>query len=171
MSAHLITIPVRTVSAANLREHWRAKAARVKKERTVTRLVCLAGLRPLEGHGLIDSVTFTRVAPRLLDSDNLQIGLKAIRDELARFMGVSDAPSGGVLWVYCQAKGAVGEYSVVVEITTHETSPSTCHSDQVQAGLDTTEPPLALPGGLLGGASGFTGRIRGSRGSRVSRNQ
>lgn len=54
------------------------------------------------------AVTLTRVAPSNgLDSDNLQGGLKAVRDELAVWLGVDDRDPR-VEWKYAQRRGAWG---------------------------------------------------------------
>jgi adenine-specific DNA methylase len=168
-----INLPLRTVSAANAREHWSAKARRVKRERTTTRLVCMAELRDLEGIGAARSVTFTRIAPRLLDSDNLASGLKAIRDELAAFLGVSDAPSGGVDWRYEQRRGPPRFYAVeiAVEIASDETCPAGGESDLDSVGRDATVPPRVVSAAPPEGAPVEVGCVDNDRGPRVSRNR
>ncbi len=65
-----------------------------------------------EGRGV--PVTFTRVGPRRLDSDNVQGTLKGIRDEVAKQLGVDDGDMRFV-WGYAQE---IGEYAVKVLIET-----------------------------------------------------
>ena len=115
--------PLRTVPGVNLREHWAVKAKRVARERDRTRLALMAHVRELEGIGSVDRVVFTRIAPRLVDSDNLANAFKAVRDETAKFLDVSDAPSGGVIWDCEQERspkvprGVPPYYGVRIEIT------------------------------------------------------
>jgi hypothetical protein len=114
------TIPLRTVSALNEREHFRVRAKRVKNERAVT----AASLERLwkthaESLGLNDGsppaiacvgpllVTLTRVGPRKLDrGDNLGASLKGVRDELAAWLGVDDGDESAALWEYAMERGA-----------------------------------------------------------------
>lgn len=98
-------------SAANLREHWAAKARRVKAQRVLTRIALFAtpGLLSLRGYfsslpSTRIACTFTRVGPRALDSDNLQGAFKSVRDEVAKFFGLDDG-SGRWAWDYQQARG------------------------------------------------------------------
>lgn len=117
--ANLITLrlPLRLVSEANRRGAWFVHDRRRKQQRTVTR--CVANLvhpslRPATGSRLV--VTITRVAPRALDTDNLATSAKAVRDELAAWLGVSDGPKGPVDWRYAQRReGKV--YGTLVEVT------------------------------------------------------
>ncbi len=106
-------VPIRTHSA-NAREHWTAKARRVKAERQATALVAGSMLRGVVG---VVSVTFTRLGPRLMDCDNLAGSAKHVRDEVAKLLNVSDAPSGGVAWRYAQCKAKEYGVEVVVETT------------------------------------------------------
>lgn len=99
-------IPIKTVSEANRRDHWAKKAKRVKSQREAVYLACPKAEVPCV-------VTLTRVAPRSLDSDNLQSALKATRDSVAQRLGVDDADER-VEWRYAQEKGK--EFGVVVEI-------------------------------------------------------
>lgn len=73
-------------SGSNQREHWAVKASRVKHERAMVRLV-LSSRNPSP---LPVVVTLTRCAPRLLDDDNAVGSMKAVRDEVAAWLGVDD---------------------------------------------------------------------------------
>jgi hypothetical protein len=94
-----------------------------KKQRALTTLVLMAELREIEGIGAVDGVTFTRIGPRDLDDDGLAAACKSIRDATAEFLGVSDAPRGGVRWAYQQERGPKVKrgvppyYGVRIEIT------------------------------------------------------
>jgi len=105
----VILIPLRTSSGLNMREHWTAKARRVKRERTIVGLALMGKKKP----AIPCSVLLTRVAPSNgLDDDNLVSGLKAVRDEVAAWIGVDDKLSSLVRYRYAQKRGPWG-----VEIT------------------------------------------------------
>jgi hypothetical protein len=106
-----LTIPMRLLSAANLREHWAAKAKRVKQQRQAVAM--FIGGRPKPALPVV--VTLVRIAPRALDGDNLQSAFKAPRDEIARWLGCQDNDPR-VTWVYGQRRAGVGEYAVVVRV-------------------------------------------------------
>lgn len=131
-----VEIPIRTVSEANTRTHWATRARRVKGHRRAAGLVLrasgvpgwvLAALRPKGAYGgnlerlkavancTTVAVTLTRIAPKALDSDNLQSALKATRDGVADALGVDDRDSR-VEWHCAQRKGAPRTYAVEVRI-------------------------------------------------------
>ena len=115
-------IPIRTVSEANRREHWAAKAKRAKAQRglagALTRLN-LINAEPCKfdapRNSRRRSVTLTRVAPRKLDTDNLARSLKAVRDGIADALGIDDGDER-VAWLYAQRRGAPKTHEVEVEI-------------------------------------------------------
>lgn len=116
--------PLRTTNPLNGSQgnRW-GKSRDRKKQRALTTLVLMAELRELEGIGSVDGVTFTRIGPRDLDDDGLAASFKAVRDATAAFLGVSDAPRGGVRWSYAQERGpkvprgVEPYYGVRIEIT------------------------------------------------------
>jgi hypothetical protein len=113
-----VVIPVRTVSESNARDHHRARARRVRQQRGLARLLVSAGFtRPAlplaEAPAVV--VTLTRIAPRDLDDDNLRGALKAIRDGIADWLGVTDR-NPRVVWRYGQERGAVRFYAVRVDV-------------------------------------------------------
>lgn len=100
------SIPIRTVSALNMREHWAKRAKRVKAERNAAYL--------LTPHvSLPAAITMTRLGPRRLDDDNLRGALKGVRDGIADRLGVDD---GGELVEWRYGQGKAKDYAVVVEI-------------------------------------------------------
>jgi hypothetical protein len=103
------TIPIRTVSATNAREHHMVRARRVKSERWATMAMCPPGM-PVPC-----TVHMTRVAPRPLDDDNLRGALKGPRDQIAVALKVDDRDPR-VTWEYAQRKGAPNEYAVEVRV-------------------------------------------------------
>jgi hypothetical protein len=109
-----ITARVETTLARgqNNREHHRVRANRVAAEREATRLALAAGdwrgdpvsLRRAE---LGARITIVRpFVTTALDGDNLSAACKAVRDEVAAFLGVDDA-SARLHWVYLQSPAPV----------------------------------------------------------------
>ena len=111
-----VTLPVRTQSENNMRDHPMARHRRRKAQRTqVGRIVgVLLKLEPVAAPWCVE---LTRVAPRELDGDNLQGSLKAVRDAVADALGVDDRDRR-VRWEYDQQKGAVRQYAIRVTIRT-----------------------------------------------------
>ena len=108
-----VTIPgLRLSGSQNAREHWRKRAARVKRERGLARLLCSQNLTKPTAWPVL--VVLTRVGPRRLDSDNCAGACKACRDGVADWLGVDDGDESKVLWAYEQRKGA---YAVEIGIT------------------------------------------------------
>ncbi len=105
-----VTIPARTYSLTNQREHWAKKARRAKNERGWA--YSLTG--DIKKLGLPLTVRLTRVAPRRLDDDNLRGALKSIRDGVADRIGVDDGDPR-VTWIYMQRTGKSKEYAVEIE--------------------------------------------------------
>lgn len=104
------TVPLRTVSGLNVREHHMARHRRVKAEREAVAWK-LGAKRDVP---LPAVVTLTRVAPsRGLDDDNLRGALKGCRDQVAAWLGVDDRDPL-VQWNYGQERG---EWSVRVEVS------------------------------------------------------
>lgn len=100
-----ITFDVETVSEANQREHWskRNRRHRIQKQATIAALLAkgIRGQDLLRQHGAL-SVTLTRQGARQLDDDNLRGAFKAIRDQVATWLGCDDGPKGPVAWAYAQ---------------------------------------------------------------------
>lgn len=98
----MIRVEIRTVPGMNVREHWRARAKRVKAERTATAWRLAGKARP----ELPCTVRLTRVAPSAgVDDDNLTGALKGVRDQVAAWLGVDDKHRGLVRYVYEQRRG------------------------------------------------------------------
>lgn len=102
----MIRIPLRTVSGMNVREHFRVRAKRVKAERQAVALV----LGPQKKPALPIVVTLTRIAPSngLDPDDNLPSAFKAVRDEIAAWLGVDDKDRATVRYEYEQERGPWG---------------------------------------------------------------
>ena len=101
-----ILIPgLKTVSEANLREHWRSRAARTKAQKDIVTLM----LRPTVAGKMLKLaplvVTMTRMSPGPgLDTDNMVGSQKHVRDAIAKVLGVDDKDPR-VEWVVKQKKG------------------------------------------------------------------
>lgn len=104
-------IAVRTVSESNAHEHWRKRQVRAKSQRLIACTVCSS----LLSRELPAVVTLTRIAPRALDSDNLQGALKHVRDGVADSFGVKDNDPR-LTWEYGQERGRARECAVRVEV-------------------------------------------------------
>lgn len=106
---------LRLVSEANAHEHWRKRhqRAKIQKHAASAHLwIAAAGNRPTGD--LV--VTITRVAPRMLDSDNATGSAKHVRDGVALWLGRDDSVTSGIDWIVRQAKGKT--YGVEIRIET-----------------------------------------------------
>lgn len=108
-------MPLKIVSEANLRSHWIPKARRAKSHRHIGFVMTRAKLGPPCFLGRPFVVTLTRIAPRQLDSDNLAIGFKAVRDGIADALGINDGDKA-VTWNYTQERGKPKQYAARVVI-------------------------------------------------------
>lgn len=108
-----VSLPLRIVSTANLRENWRGGRRRTRAQRDTAYWTVLAQVRPLlKAAGW--RVTLTRVGKRTLDSDNLAISFKAVRDGVARALGVDDGDAR-IKFRYEQRKGETYGAEVLIE--------------------------------------------------------
>lgn len=109
-----VTIPIKTVSELNAREHYMQRAKRRKREKSFVYVYVL----PLRQTGITApcAVTLTRVAPsRGLDQDNLVSSMKAAIDAIASVLGIDDRDPR-VTWSYLQRRGKPREYAVDVKV-------------------------------------------------------
>lgn len=111
-----VTVPVRTISAINAREHWAVRAKRVKSERIATAWA----LRGACSEGLIKREPIVRLTRlmgprgRMLDDDNLRSALKSVRDSVAEWLRADDADER-ITWVYAPPERAA-QWGVRVEV-------------------------------------------------------
>lgn len=103
-------VPIVTVSETNMREPWQSRHRRRKKQRDAVRLI----VPRFERWERVE-VTLIRVAPRALDSDNLQGAMKAVRDGVSDRLGVDDGHPN-IEWRYSQRRGNPKEYGVVIVV-------------------------------------------------------
>lgn len=110
-----VTLPVRLTSTANLRIHplrlWRQAKAQAK---AVTFALPKNMLPKLPA-----TITITRIGHRTLDTDNLAISAKAVRDAIARIYGVDDGDPRYV-WEYAQEKAKAGVHACRITIAPHK---------------------------------------------------
>jgi hypothetical protein len=106
-------VPVRTVSEANSHEHWRMRARRAKEQRLAACTWTRASTNVLEKPRVI---RFTRLAPGLLDDDNLQGACKSVRDGVADAFATKDGPDCGITFMYAQERGPAKQYAVRCEV-------------------------------------------------------
>lgn len=105
-----ILVPIRTVSEANSHTHWRARQGRAKHQRTVTKIyTTMLWRQPLPVR-----ITLTRLAPKTLDTDNLAISMKAVRDGIADSFGVDDGDPR-YDWQYAQRKSKEYGVEIIIE--------------------------------------------------------
>lgn len=110
----MILIPLRTVNPVNIREHWKARVRRVKAERDATAWALIAATKP----ALPCVVTLTRLAPSNgLDDDSLPVSCKAVRDQIAEWLGVDDKHRHIVRYEYAQRRG---EWGVEINFESNE---------------------------------------------------
>ena len=108
-----VLLPLHIVSEANAREHWRKVAARKKSHRFNATVWLMNKKRPETDEPI--TITLTRIAPRVLDDDNLSSGFKAARDGVADWLGIDDG-SKRLRWLYAQRRGRTGEYAAEVRV-------------------------------------------------------
>ena len=108
-------MPLRIISEANSRDHWRTKAGRAKLHRATARAMLQQHSRPQ--HTGPVSITLTRISSRKLDDDNLASGFKSVRDGVADWLGINDG-SERLTWRYAQRKGSPMGCEVIAEWTT-----------------------------------------------------
>jgi hypothetical protein len=117
-----LTIPMRTYSESNRREHWAVKARRVKEQRGLVAM-CYRGCITSTTRQIIFfhvhkpaklTITLTRLGKKLMDDDNLARSFKAIRDELSQQLGVDDGDKR-LRWRYKQ-RLTKSNYAVEIEI-------------------------------------------------------
>jgi hypothetical protein len=108
-----VTIPLRLGRGQNNREHYMARHRRQKAERTAVSWLLVSERRP----ALPCAVRVVRILPRgkPLDDDNLTGSCRAVRDEIAVWLGVDDGCVDLVTYTAHQERGPWG---VRIEVET-----------------------------------------------------
>lgn len=121
------TLPIRTYSEANSREHWAAKRKRRLKQASALQSAwakespCIKDPESCE-----IQIWLTRIAPRSLDSsDNLPASFKHLLDTLCDLILPGHKPGRAdgklnIMTIYGQRKGAPKEYAVEIKIYINE---------------------------------------------------
>ena len=99
----LAVVHIRTVSALNSREHWRARTKRVKAERDAVAWA----LNTIQKPALPCFVRLTRIGPTsgLDPFDNLPSSMKGVADQVAAWLGVNDRDVGVLRFECAQERG------------------------------------------------------------------
>lgn len=107
-----ISIPLKTVSTLNTREHFRVTAARKALHRATT----LRFLKGMPTPTLPAVIVLTRHSSGTLDAhDNLPSAFKHVVDAIAQWMGIDDADPR-VKWMYAQEKCKRGQTWITIEV-------------------------------------------------------
>ena len=114
MIADIRLYAMKTESEANRHTHWRDRQRRAKEQRATAYYALRKACGQHTPMGRY-RITLTRIAPRMLDSDNLQGSLKHIRDGVADWLGIDDG-SPRLQWDYGQVKGTPKTYGVQIVI-------------------------------------------------------
>jgi hypothetical protein len=108
--AVILTLACRVVSEANRRDHWTVKRRRAEVQRFALAKALDRSPVVINAHqwhrALPFVVTWVHVG-RVMDSDNLAISFKALRDEWARLLIVDDGDPR-IDWRYDQRAGSPG---------------------------------------------------------------
>ncbi len=113
-----LEIPIKTVSEANSREHWRVKNKRKQNQQAAVWFSLQSRSAFLPPPIL---VTLERIGKRLLDDDNLASSFKGIRDMVAAFYCLDDGDTKAVRWKYSQSIGR--DYAIRITISSRKRSP------------------------------------------------
>lgn len=108
----LVEIPLRLGNGLNdhRSNHWGGRSKRVESERDSIAWSLVGKTRP----ELPCKIQITRIAPSNgLDDDNLAGACKAVRDQLAKWIGVDDRRKDIVRYVYENERG---DWGVRVEV-------------------------------------------------------
>lgn len=108
-----VNLPLKIISVANAREYHYDRARRHRLHRRTAWLAMLSAMSTPPKPPL--TIRLTRIGPRLLDSDNLASGFKAVRDGIADWLKVDDG-SADLTWQYAQKSQGPGKYGASVEI-------------------------------------------------------
>lgn len=114
-------IPLKTVSECNLREHWRQRHKRAVGQKFLVEY----HLKPLCEGVLIPlpcKITLTRIGKRRMDTDNLAISFKHVRDAAADILFDPDGKlckgradgDPRIDWIYAQEISK--EYSIKIKV-------------------------------------------------------
>ncbi len=108
-------VPVKVLSLANARLHWRRRAKLARWHRAAGwALARAAGVESFKASDRL-KITLTRSGGRPMDSDNLAAALKGVRDGIADALGVDDG-SETIDWIYGQRLSRPVGVAVSIEL-------------------------------------------------------
>jgi hypothetical protein len=108
MNVAVVEIPMRTWSTNDQKRMHTQKLARItSEERGIVGMLLRTKLERASCAN-VNRVELHRRGPKLLDDDNLRGSFKAVRDEIAAFLGTHDGPSSALKFEYSQDKGEYG---------------------------------------------------------------
>jgi hypothetical protein len=110
-----VSIPLKIVSEANIREHWTKSHKRRKSQKQIVRAVLSSHKIPTT---LPVTITMIRKGKKNLDSDNLQTAFKYIRDAISEHFFPMKKPGHAddhplFTWVYAQEISKTYDISIV----------------------------------------------------------
>ncbi|VTU38369.1 hypothetical protein H4CHR_04408 [Variovorax sp. PBS-H4] len=114
MTLH-ISVPLKTGNGLNDREQAMARHRRVKSERAAVQW--LLNGKPTPAGSVYALMVRVSPSSKGLDKDNLQGSLKAVRDQIATWLGRDDADGKTITWDYGQRPGKKGEWAVEIHLT------------------------------------------------------
>jgi len=121
---HVVYLPLRLQSVANLREHHFARHTRVKGERQYVFYALKHDLAVVCPYTLPLTITLTRLAPRRLDSGNLEACFKGVQDGVADYLygkyGAGQDRQPGLTWRYAQRSDGPRVYALEVTFSPGE---------------------------------------------------
>ena len=104
-------VDIRVISEANTQCHWAVRQKRFKAQRLAVRSKLNRRMKP--SPPLI--VKLTKFGCGILDTDNLAGSFKAVRDEIAKWLGVDDGDTS-VKYEYSQVKAKRGIHYIDIDI-------------------------------------------------------
>ena len=110
------TLPFKTISEANSKEHWSKKSIRHRNQK---KYIYFSFRNDKPKINLPCRVKMTRCSSRKLDSDNLQMAFKWVRDAISEAIFPGSLPGRAdddpnIIWEYDQEKSKV--HSTKIEL-------------------------------------------------------
>lgn len=118
----VVTVPgVAIVAELNRRDHWAVRRRRMTAQKAATAAALVTVGREVRDRlraAARVTVRFVRIGGKRMDSDNLVGGFKAVRDQVARWLGVDDGDESRLAFEWpAQAPGTTGEKGFRIELS------------------------------------------------------
>lgn len=119
MTIHFTIPGLKTVSEANVREHWRVKAHRARQIRSSVGIAMMLHAKVLRTMTAPYSIHIVRASSGKLDRwDNLPRSAKSVLDTICKYLGVDDGDEKAIQSVtYGQRPLPRGQYAIDITIT------------------------------------------------------